>query len=210
MKTRDDLKQWLAAAPRRLPDGDRAVYDSPHHAVSVAGRWYTLGGLEPRYGRGSPGYCFLNAWQAVSRQRELRYVEGFAIAEDGQPLHHAWVADQTGQAWDVTWPWRIPANQVVLCGVQVPRPALMAHWRACGAASFLADDVHGYPALRVAYKQWSRILAPSLEVVRETHCRREVAEGRARELPDGSIQHVEHIGPAIAVTIGPWRGGLHR
>jgi hypothetical protein len=139
------------------------------------------------YSLGKIGRCYANAIDAVLRRpTHLTYVEGYALSRLGVPLEHAWVVDDAGKAWDVTWKWserseHHRADESALIGVRVPINALQAHWRTCAGAAFLEDRRHHFPALRVPYSAWSDVLVDELAQIREKHCLPIVASGKAVE-----------------------------
>jgi hypothetical protein len=173
----------------------RGAYRNPLDLVAQEGRNYLPARRLP-FGvqRGQVGFCFFNAAHQLLRAGalDLVYVEGYALANFGVPLHHAWLARPGGaEAFDVTW----PARQTGLAyrGVEVPLGVLHAHWRTCGGASVLDDFYHRWPALRVPYADWVPQLVRLLTGLLLTHCAAEVARGRAVQRADGSIFHREHL-----------------
>jgi len=53
-----------------------------------------------------PKSCFYNAYRAASRRNsKWIYVEGYAVASMGVPVHHAWLTrkDAPNTAFDPTW-----------------------------------------------------------------------------------------------------------
>jgi len=67
--------------------------------------------------------CFRNATQLALSNRDLEYVEGFAVNADiGFPLMHAWCVDKADKVIDVTW--RKPEGSMYR-GVIIPRYTLL-------------------------------------------------------------------------------------
>jgi len=179
------LHDFLTAIHTRHPLTPGYEYASQADLLLRAGRWFTSNGNHPGLRMGRMQFCFFNA-RGASRAAGLGYYEGYAISRLGLPHPHAWVVDQDGLAWDVTWP--IPARQATaLCGVYVPPAVLDAHWRTCGGASLLQDYYHDHPCLQHAHSAWVSELIPHLARLRERHCLAEVKAGRMFLLPDGSM-----------------------
>lgn len=51
----------------------------------------------------TPGNCFGNAFEITQSYPGLRYVEGWAVMEQGTPTHHAWIEHADGSISDPTW-----------------------------------------------------------------------------------------------------------
>lgn len=90
-------------------------------------------------------HCFDNAFRLVrSRQKTLRYVEGFASRFIA--VHHAWCVTADGTVVDPTW--EEPGSAYF--GVTFPLSQVRAARKGADNASVLLDWPHGYPLLKVA------------------------------------------------------------
>lgn len=91
-----------------------------HRSDNCATRYYAGGPaqlalMEGRYWpklEGEPGYipwlggqrtCFANAFVYAAKQG-LRYIEGYALAPDGNVFLHGWCSNSFGHLLEVTWP----------------------------------------------------------------------------------------------------------
>lgn len=60
--------------------------------------------LPKKVKRGQPRFCYANCKQLALKNRNLTYVEGYAMAQGVPlPLQHAWLLDTDGYAIDPTW-----------------------------------------------------------------------------------------------------------
>jgi hypothetical protein len=150
----------------KRPEG--FAYFSPADLLLQHGLWFDQAGSHPHVRRGMVKQCFQNAARVVLRRPvEFRYFEGFAISSVGIPMHHAWLVDNDGRAWDQTWP---PGKSGPLVGVHVPTFVLRLHWQTCANTDFLTDYKHQFPAMQVAYDDWMPDLANMLAGLRTSHC----------------------------------------
>jgi hypothetical protein len=76
-------------------------YLGPADLLLRHGGWFNPIPLPEIGMRGRVKECFRNAALASARYG-LRYIEGFAMGII--PVHHAWCADDEGNAIEVTWP----------------------------------------------------------------------------------------------------------
>lgn len=81
------------------------------HLGSVVGHYYLGLGQEfwptplpPGMAEGAPRQCYKNAAElALAEFKGLRYAEGYACSTVPVPVHHAWLVDEQGHAYDPTW-----------------------------------------------------------------------------------------------------------
>lgn len=74
------------------------------HYYLGLGREYTPAPLPKGMVQGTPRQCYMNAGElALSEFRGLRYAEGYACCTVPVPVHHAWLVDDQGRAFDPTW-----------------------------------------------------------------------------------------------------------
>lgn len=59
--------------------------------------------LDSRIPDMTAGNCFGNAFEITQSYPGLRYVEGWAVMEQGTPTHHAWIEHADGSISDPTW-----------------------------------------------------------------------------------------------------------
>lgn len=124
------------------------AYRGPADFVLREGRWWPVEpGLPPGLGRyGAPRMCFGNAI-FIGTVLDLRYVQGYALGLDNDmtvaAIPHAWLADASGRAWDVTW--RPPGWAYLGVEFSLER-ADDATWN--GDAETIDDRLRGWPLLR--------------------------------------------------------------
>jgi len=134
----EELKEMLERVALQYPLLPGLVYRSPYdfvlqHGVEYAGPW------DKTMPIGVQKQCYANAI-TYGVLRDLKYIEGFAVAPDGQVILHGWNAGPRGELIDVTW-----AN-TGLCyfGVEFSiERADDATWN--GDAHVLNDENRGYP-----------------------------------------------------------------
>lgn len=79
------------------------VYRGAADFVLQHGRWWRPSHRPPGVTAGPLGKCYGNSI-TVAVLYGLRYVEGWCLPHEGAlAVPHAWVADKTGRAIDVTW-----------------------------------------------------------------------------------------------------------
>lgn len=64
--------------------------------------WWSPGPKPKGVRKRADKQCFGNC-QLLAVDRGWSYVEGYAVAEDGFAVHHAWCGDEVGRAIDPTW-----------------------------------------------------------------------------------------------------------
>lgn len=64
------------------------------------GWWYDAAPLPEGIHRGTPQECFTNAANVAIFDERFIYVEGVVCKSGGLPVHHAWVTDGNGRAFD--------------------------------------------------------------------------------------------------------------
>lgn len=133
------------------------AYAGPADFVLSEGRWWPVeSGLPPGVPMyGAPRACFGNCIYAATVW-DLRYVQGYALGLDNDgtlaAIPHAWVADASGRAWDLTW--RPPGWAYLGVEFSVER-ADDATWN--GDAETIDDRERGWPLLR---EPWGRECEP--------------------------------------------------
>lgn len=147
------LRRSLVAErwPEEVARERGTVYRGPADFVLREGRWWNVEpGLPPGVDRwGAPRACFGNAI-TLSVVHGLRYVQGFALHplnREAIPISHAWLADASGRAWDVTW--RQPG--LAYLGVELSAErADDGTWN--GDAEPIDDYNRGWPLLRERWR----------------------------------------------------------
>jgi len=76
-------------------------YYSIHDFILENGREFTPQTLPLKYKPLRPKHCFENAFNLMTFESNLTYVEGFAMGVI--PTHHAWCCDLHGNVRDNTW-----------------------------------------------------------------------------------------------------------
>jgi len=71
------------------------------------------------------GECFQQSIVLSIDVEQLAYVEGFALARDGRPYHHAWCADEHARVVDCTW----GAHGLAYFGVRLPPDFVNRRWQ---------------------------------------------------------------------------------
>jgi hypothetical protein len=108
------------------------------------GWWYEPVSLPKDVAKGNPNECYQNALLLALERDELVYVEGFAAGPGGLRIHHAWVTDGKGRAFDPTW------NELGVVYVGVPFNAGWVSLRGLtnkGVGSVIDDLEDGFPLL---------------------------------------------------------------
>lgn len=96
----DEVKDILKVTAAKYPLLPGLVYTSPYDFILQHGRVYK--GRYPRkYPIGAQKMCFGNAI-VIAARHGLKYVEGIAVAPDGQVIIHGWNEDD-GVLVDTTW-----------------------------------------------------------------------------------------------------------
>jgi hypothetical protein len=140
-----ELKQQMAEADAAYPLLPGLCYRSPFGFVLAHGRVYE-GMWNPRWPIGVQKMCFGNAIARAGIDG-LKYVEGFAVAPNGQVILHGWNSDDKGTLIDTTW-----AN-TGLCYIGVEFSVARADdatWN--GDACVLNDENRNYPIFQ---KPWT-------------------------------------------------------
>jgi hypothetical protein len=158
------------------------AYANPFDFVRQHGQWYGPRPLPRGIRRGAPNQCYGNALLCAVRDR-LDYVEGYAsLSLHGEPVHtflHAWVTDDTGRLYELTW----PQPGLAYCGVAYSAErADDACWR--GDACVLDDYQRRWPLLQAPWTGESVLTrwpdSPYLTLLRQ---------GRVREAHDWVRAH---------------------
>lgn len=109
------------------------------------------------------GLCFHNAYLITKENRDLRYVEGYAVPPDNRQLfHHAWVIDRYGRVIDPTWP---APEETLYYGIPIHDAIMRAE--ICGAAGvFEKNEVHivGGREMSPINSEWMFEQDPELEI----------------------------------------------
>lgn len=136
-----DYLRRLAALRATMRRADY-VYAGIEDFVLAEGRTWPPHPLPRHIKRGAARQCFLNAYKAAQRHRELRYVEGYALAMI--PVLHAWCVDSEDRVVEVTW--EEPGAAYV--GVAFTLAEVRALHQHSDYVSMLDDWDRGYPLLR--------------------------------------------------------------
>lgn len=145
-EAREFLREHLEAMVKMrkaLPQGEKPEgweYNSIEEFVLRNGRWYTPAPLPKNLKRGRMMDCFKNATHAM--ERGYTYVEGYATGI--VPVLHAWVTDDKGNAYDVTWPYN-PKNAYY--GVPFDKMFVIKTMLRTGVYGILDDWRSGWPLL---------------------------------------------------------------
>lgn len=97
-QVRDALRD-LAAKYLLLPG---LVYTSPYDFLAQHGVDYRPTPWSFAYTQGAQKQCYGNAINLAAKYK-LRYIEGVALAPDGQVILHGWNATATNDLVDATW-----------------------------------------------------------------------------------------------------------
>jgi len=153
MSVRAQLLEWLAEQRDAFTWPEQLHYAGPADFVMREGSWHRPVGVL----RGRPRHCFANAI-AYAAARRWNYVEGYAmlplsgtVGADGRKVvaagdeivHHAWVVDPLGAAYEVTWPAPGRCYRGIVFSVE---RADDCTWN--GDASVIDDPNRGHPLLR--------------------------------------------------------------
>lgn len=96
--------QDLAAVMKKVPGRTDWKYRSFEELVLECGRVMEPKPLPKTIKRGQPRLCYANSKQLALKNRNLTYVEGYAMAQGVSiPLQHAWLLDTDGYVIDSTW-----------------------------------------------------------------------------------------------------------
>lgn len=93
--------------------------------------------------------CFKNATDFIfdqSADELYRYCEGYAIRPSlGMLIHHAWVVDAEGHAYDLTWR---DSTECLYYGVVIDSETLHEQTMARGIYGVLADEMINYELMK--------------------------------------------------------------
>ncbi|MEG4007674.1 hypothetical protein QUA41_17440 [Microcoleus sp. Pol11C1] len=96
--------QDLAAVMKNVPGRTDWKYRSFEELALECGRVMEPKPLPKTIKPGQPRLCYANCQQLALKNRNLTYVEGYAMAQGVSiPLHHAWLLDANGYVIDPTW-----------------------------------------------------------------------------------------------------------
>jgi hypothetical protein len=122
-------------------------YRSIEEFLIAHGTTFTPTALLPSIRPMPLGQCFENAYRLATRTSAFHYVEGYAMGII--PMHHAWVIDQDGNAYDPTWASGATGLGSAYIGVELNLAAVRAARRQ-GCLSALENWRDGYPALHTS------------------------------------------------------------
>lgn len=140
------MRKAMVEKAATYPVVEGYAYTSAFDFLLQHGRDYKPGAAWQHYPRGVQKECYGNAI-SLAASRGIPYVEGIAMAPNGEAFPHAWNLNPSGRLVDSTWCNRGLVYVGVVFSVE---RADDATWN--GDAYVLGDEHRGYPIFRQRWR----------------------------------------------------------